>query len=380
MTENLRLGRIAGVTVGINWTVLVVFLLVTTGLAAGRFPARFPEENPAAYAVAGLAAGVVFFLSLLAHEIAHAVVARRHGIEVDGITLWLFGGVARLKGEARTPSAELAIAGVGPLVSLVLAAAFAGVAVGLAAAGAPGLAVDAVQWLAVINLVLAVFNLVPAAPLDGGRVLRALLWRWRGDRTAAAVTASRAGRVFGWVLVALGFVQVVIVGFGGLWLVLIGWFIAMAARAEEQHSRVSGALTDVRVRDVMTPDPTTVPPGLTVDRFVSDVVFRHRHSTFPVVDGDGRPVGLVTLRRVKEVAPAERATTLVDRLACPPEEIPLARPDDALVDLLPRMAGCTDGRALVVDEAGRLVGLVSPTDVTRRLELGDLRATGKHHM
>ncbi|HSJ46054.1 MAG TPA: site-2 protease family protein [Euzebyales bacterium] len=362
---------------GFNWSVLVIFALVTLGLAAGQFPMVYPGRTTAAYALAGLIAGMLFFLSLLAHEIAHAVVARHNGVEVDGITLWMLGGVARLQGEPATPSAELRIAGVGPAVSLALAAGFALIGVGLRAIGSAGLPTGVCMWLATINLVLAVFNLIPAAPLDGGRLLRALLWRLRGDRVGAAVTASRAGRRFGWLLVALGLVQFVMADPGGLWLMLLGWFITTAATAEEQQAEVTGALAGVRVADVMSPDPVTVPAEITVARFLDAYVFAHRHSTFPVTD-DGRLTGMVTLQRVKRIPVGRRAATPVGQVACPLADVPVARSDDALSDLLPRMTTATDGRALVVD-GDRLVGLVSPSDVVRRLEIAALRPRRPEH-
>jgi Zn-dependent protease len=168
----LRLGRIAGIRVGVHWSVLVIFVIIAVGLAEGRLPEAHPGRPPWQYWAAGILAAVVFFASLLAHEIAHAVVARHSGVEADDITLWLLGGTARLKEEAPSPGAELRIAGVGPLVSLVLGVAFAAVAGALRAAGSSGLTVEAVAWLAGINLTLAVFNALPAAPLDGGRLLR----------------------------------------------------------------------------------------------------------------------------------------------------------------------------------------------------------------
>ena len=373
MREHIRLGRVAGVTVGINWSVLVVFALITFGLASGRFPVRVPGLDPVAYAVAGLAAGVVFFLSLLAHEVSHAVVARRNGVEVEGITLWLFGGVARLQGEPSTPRADLQIAGVGPLVSLILSGVFGAVAAGLSAIDLPGLVVDVFVWLAVINLMLAVFNLIPAAPLDGGRILRAILWQRRGDRTGAAITASRAGRGFGWFLVAIGLLELLLLpGFGGIWLMLIGWFLTNAAAAEEQHAKLSDELAGVRVRDVMSSEPTTAPASIPVDQFIDEYVFPNRYSTFPLTDNGGKPAGLVTLNRVKHVPADQRATTVVRDVACPLQDVPVVGPDEPLAELIPRMAGCADGRALVVDD-GHIVGLVSPTDVMRRMEIAQLR-------
>jgi Zn-dependent protease len=378
MEESLRLGRVAGVNVGINWSVLVIFLLITVGLAAGRFPALYEDLDPIAYIAAGLVAGVIFLASLLAHEVSHAVVARRNGVEVEGITLWMFGGVARLKGEAPDPGADLRIAGVGPLVSAVLAVAFGAIALALDAAGAEGLVVGIFWWLALINIILAVFNLMPAAPLDGGRVLRSFLWRRSGDRYAASVTAARAGRGFGWFLIALGFLQFVAgAGLAGLWMVLIGWFLTTVARAEEEHAQVTGALSGVKVRDVMSPNPVAVPAGLTIDRFVEEYVFPNRFSSFPIVDGGDRPAGLMTLNRVKGLPPEERTITRVEDLACAIEDVAVVGPDRAAADVLTEMSRCPDGRALVVD-GGRLVGIVSPIDVMRHLEFAQLRDRGDH--
>lgn len=372
MRESLRLGRIGGVPVGVNWSVLVILFVIVSGLAAGRFPLLYPDLHGSAYVVAGIVAGVVFLLSLLAHEVSHAVVARRNGVEVDGITLWMLGGVARLRGEARNPGADLRISAVGPLVSLVLAAAFFAITLALDAAAAPGIVVGVFRWLAIINAVLAVFNLMPAAPLDGGRILRAFLWRRHGDQFRASVTATRAGSTFGWLLVALGLVQVVIgVGFGGLWLALIGWFITMSAGAEEQQARLRHALADVRVADVMTPDPASVPATLTVAEFVDRHLFRNRFSAFPLVENGERPVGLITLNRIKQVPPERRNETRLKDVACLGEDLVTAGSDEQLVDVLPRLAACSDGRAIVV-EGDRLVGIVSPTDIARHVELADL--------
>lgn len=295
MRESVRLGTIAGVRVGLNFSVLVILAILVVGLAAGRFPAVFPGHTVIAYVVAAGAAAVLFFASLLAHELAHAVLARRNGIDVEGIVLWLFGGVAQLKGEPRSPGADFRIAAVGPLTSLVVAVIFGAVAAVLVTVQAPALVVGIFSYLAGVNVLLAVFNLVPAAPLDGGRILRAALWAWRHDRVRAAVTAARAGRVFGYILVALGVLQVVAGrGIGGLWLVLIGVFLVNAAMAEEQQSRLSETLHGVRVRGVMSPRPVTADPHQTLEAFIAETALTYRHSTYPLVDSEGRLTGLVT--------------------------------------------------------------------------------------
>lgn len=239
MGANFRLGRVAGVMISLNWSVLIIFVLIASGLAGGRFPASYPGYPRWAYVAGGIGAAVVFFLGLLAHEISHAVVARRNGIPVEGITLWLFGGVARLQGEAPNPGAELRIAGVGPLVSLLIGLLFGGAAMLLGLVDNTGLLFGTFVWLGGINIALAVFNVLPAAPLDGGRLLRAALWKWRGDRVWAAITSARAGRVLGAVLIVFGLWRFLGMGeFPALWLALIGWFLFGAAAMEERQARL----------------------------------------------------------------------------------------------------------------------------------------------
>jgi Zn-dependent protease/predicted transcriptional regulator len=371
--ETLRLGHVLGIRVGVNWTVLVIFTLVLVGLAAGRFPLTHPDEEPWAYALAGGIAAVTFFLSLLAHELAHAVVARGAGIRVEGITLWLFGGVAKLLDEAKDPRTDLRVAGVGPLVSVLLAAGFALLALLAAGLGIEGLPVGVLWWLSLINTVLAVFNLVPAAPLDGGRILRAILWHRHGDRTRAAVTASRAGRTFGILLIGFGIAMIVTLpGFGGLWFMLIGWFIMTAAGAEEQHAQLQERLGGVRVAQVMSRQLVTVPEQLSVSDLIESFVWRSSFSSFPVVDPEGHPRGLITLNHIKEVPHEQRHQVAVSQVARPMEELVVVQPDTPLTELLPPLSSSSERRALVV-EGGALVGLISTTDIARAIEVADLR-------
>ncbi|MFG1832125.1 site-2 protease family protein [Micromonospora chersina] len=372
MRASFRLGRIAGVPVGVNWSVLVIFLLIAWALSASQFPRAYPGHSAVAYVAAGLAAAVVFFLGLLAHEVAHAVVAKRNGIDVEGITLWLFGGVSELKGEARDPGAELRIAGVGPLVSLIIGVFFGAIAALLALAGAHGLLLGALSWLAGINVLLAIFNVLPAAPLDGGRLLRAAVWKATGDRTKASVVAARAGWVLGALLIGLGLWQFLAgSGVGGLWLALIGWFLIGAAGMEERQARMGSALRGIRVAEVMTPQPQTASGEMTVADFVDHYLFAYRHSALPLTE-EGRPVGLVTLDRVRGIPTDRRASTTLAEVACRADELVLANPDEQLTDLLPRLSQCADGRALVVTDQ-RLVGIVSPSDISRAVQRGSMR-------
>lgn len=379
MRESVRLGTIAGVRIGLHLSVLVIVVVVAASLAIGRFPSAYPDRSVAAYVTASVAAAALFLASLLAHELAHAVVAKRNGIGVKGITLWLFGGVAELESEPRSPGADFRVAAVGPLTSLVVGVLFGGVALAMIAGGPMGLAAGVFAYLAGVNVVLAVFNMFPAAPLDGGRVLRAALWAWRHDRLRAAVIAAQAGRVFGLVLIGVGILQTGAgLGFGGLWLVLIGLFLVNAATAEEQASLLSQATHGMRVRDVMTARPVTAEPDQTLNHFVTETVWTHRHSTYPLVDPEGRLTGLATLNRVRD-APDERRNelTLAD-VACRGDEVPTARPDERLDELLPRMAGCADGRAVVVDAFNRVVGIVSPSDLSRAVQLRGFRGWGPY--
>lgn len=381
MKETFTLGRIAGVRVSVNWSVIVIFWLVAVSLAQGRLPQAYPGHPTAAYWALGCVAAVVFFASLLAHELAHAVVARRNGVEVENMTLWMLGGVARLKSEARTPGAELRIAGVGPLTSAVIGIAFAVLAAWLAVLSVSGLIVEAVAWLAAINILLALFNSIPAAPLDGGRLLRAFLWKRTGDPMRAAVIAAAAGRGFGWLLVLYGFASMLTTGsLAALWTALIGGFMIAAATAEAQQAQLRGTLAGVTVRQVMTPDPVTVPGELTIEQFLAAAHFgHHRHTAFPVVTAEGAPVGLVTAARIDGTPPEERHTTTLADVMCPLDDVATASPDEPVSDVLPRLESSSESRVLVIRPAGgALIGIVSHSDINRAITwLATTRATNE---
>ena len=372
MNEDIHLGRLAGFPLAMNWSVLVIAWLLTWGLADGSLPQAAPGHTTGTYWVAAAVTAVLFFGSLLGHELAHAIVARRAGVEVKGLTLWLFGGVASLGGEPATPRDDFRIAAVGPATSLLFAAGFGLVTVLLNGVGTTHLVVAVAGWLAGINLMLGLFNLVPGAPLDGGRILRAFLWGRHGDRARAAISAAHAGRSVGYGLIGLGLLQFVLgASIGGLWLVFIGWFVMGAARAEEADVVARHVLGDVLVADVMSPSPQTAPGWITLEEFVDGHLFGGRHSAYPVEGADGQIAGLITLSQLRAVDREGRRTAQVADVAVPLSDIPTATPDEPVTRLLEQLSAPGGGRALVF-EAGELVGVVTPTDVARAIAVRTL--------
>lgn len=372
MADGVQLGRIAGFPVSVNWSVLVVLWLFTWSLAAYTVPAAAPGHGRLTYWLAGVVGAVLLLGSILAHELAHALIARRAGVEVKGVTLWLFGGVTRFGNEPDSARADFRIAAIGPATSLILAGVFAGVAAAFHALGVTPVAVTVAGWLSAVNLLLGLFNLLPGAPLDGGRIVRAYLWRRHGDRTRAALGATRAGRVLASVLIAFGLFEFLTgSGLGGLWLVFLGGFLFLAARGEETQVLTRQTLAGVRVAQVMSPHPHTGPGWLTVDAFVERYVLGHRYSAYPVQRFDGQIEGLITLAQLRAVPPADRARIRVADVAIPLRRVPTAAPDELLTGLLERLSSDAGGRALVFDH-GELVGIITPTDIARTIEIQGL--------
>jgi Zn-dependent protease len=368
VNASISLGRVAGIRIGINWSWLVAFALIAWSLADTVFPRQNEGLSDDTYLAMALVATVLFFASLLAHELGHALVARRQGMEIEGITLWLFGGVAQFRGMFPSAGAEFLIAVAGPIVSL---------AIGIGALGAAMLplpeAVDGVlAWLGFINLFLLLFNLLPALPLDGGRVLRSALWKSRGDFRWATRVAASIGRGFGYLFIGVGVALLVSAStVSGIWLAFLGWFLLGAASAEARFLAVRDALEGLRVRDLMVRDPATVPSSLPLGRFMDEVVWSRRFTTYPVVD-DGTPVGLLPFRRVAQVPRRDWEERTVRDCMLLREEVCELDPEDSAVDALQELGQDAVGRGLVLDD-DRLVGFLSVTDLVRALETGGLR-------
>ena len=365
MRDSLTLGRVAGIRVGVNWSWLVVLALIVWTLYSGIFPETEPGLGPGTYAAMALVAAVLFFVSLLLHEFGHALVARREGMEIDGITLWLFGGVARFKGMFPSAGAEFRIAAAGPLVSLGIGVLFVLVAW---LSGLPR-SVDAVAaYLGWVNLILVVFNLLPALPLDGGRILRSALWAGRGSFAWGTRVAASIGRAFGYLFIAGGVAMFVFQGaFSGAWLAFIGWFLLQAAGAEDRHLLARQALGGLSVGDLMVRDPVTAAPDATLGDFMDDVVSGRRYTTYPVVE-DGRAVGLLPFRCVATVPRREWDDRRVRDCMLPRDAVPELKPETELIEAAGELSESDVRRGLVVDR-DRLVGLLSITDVARALQL-----------
>jgi len=361
LASTVTISRVAGVEIGINWSWIVVFALFLWSLAGVEFPAAVPHRSAWVYAAMGVIATACFFTSLVLHELGHALQARRDGVQIEGITLWLFGGVAKFAGRFPSAGAEFRIAIAGPLVTLALGICFS---VAAAAWPQPGAVRAVLIWLAYINLALLVFNLLPAMPLDGGRVLRSALWARSGSMPAATHRATRVGGVLAALMIGAGLVTVLNGSLGGLWLALIGWFVLEAGRAEERDVVLHDALGGATVAALMTVDPTTFEVDETLDEMAADLRGAASHTAYPVVDAADRVVGLMPLRALAGVPHTEWMIRTVGDSMIPADEVVHVSPSTPAGDALDLVLESGSGRAVVID-GGSLVGILSLTDLAR---------------
>jgi len=368
MGPGWRVARVAGIDIAIHPSWLIIAFLVTYSLAAFQFPLQFPGWTVTEYWVVGGATALLFFVSVLAHELSHALVALRLGLKVEGITLFIFGGMTSLDSDSRTAREEALIAVAGPASSIVIGVAFL----------ALDLVVDQPQlaaligWLGVINLILGLFNLIPGFPMDGGRVLRAILWRLRGDRLVATRNAAMVGRLFAYGFIGLGVYLALRPDgslFSGLWLALIGWFLSNAAESTAAQAGVEASLKGVRVRDAMDATPAEVTPNETVADLVQERMLRGEDRSFLVRHDDGGLAGIVTMSDVRalprEQWPAARVTDIMTRHGA----LATIRSDAPLVDALRALEERQVGQLPVVDDDVRVpVGMVTRRGILRLIE------------
>jgi Zn-dependent protease/CBS domain-containing protein len=359
-----RLARIAGIEIRIDTSWVVIALLITYSMYI-RFTAVFPSLTTGQGVALAIMAAVLFFASVLIHELAHALVSVARGIHVQDITLFLFGGATRAKVDSKGPADEFVIAVVGPLTSLVLGALFWLISSldGLLSRPVAG----AIGYLGWVNLILALFNLVPGFPLDGGRLLRSAVWKATGSLRRATRVASIAGQAFGWLLIVAGVFSLVSGSLsGGIWLAFIGWFLVQAAKSSYEEIQARLILEKLDAEDVMARDLIRIPPDLPLQEAVDHFFLRYDHGAFPV-EQDGRTVGLLTLRGVRRVPredwPSRRVQEVMSSLG---EEIVVA-PHTRLDTVMGKLEDGGSGRVLVVED-GEVVGIITPWDVARYLQ------------
>lgn len=368
--RRIRLVSIWGIPVGISPWWLLIVALITVSLGASYFPEAVSGIAPAPAYLLGFLSALLLFASILAHEFGHAIVARRHGVEIEEIDLWLLGGVSILRGEAHAPGDELRYALAGPAVTAVVCVVFGALAAALPAS-TPEVVTALVDYQLLVNAAILVFNLLPAFPLDGGRVLRSLLWRRGHDLRRATAVASSVGRAFGYVLIALGLTSLFVGAPSGLWLALIGFFLVAAAGAQARNAEAQAALSGVRAAELMSAPAIAIPSDASAE-YAGSAYFRpYRYTSFPVVDPEGRVLGLVTMERIERLPPHQRASHSVAEVAYRDPELLVAEGEDA-AELLQRVAFARVGRAVVVDRSAHPLGVVSITDVERALRAARL--------
>ncbi len=367
MESSFKLGRIHGIEIGIHYTWLFAFALVAWSLAGGFFPGNYPGWGAATYWVVGIVAALALFASVLVHELSHSFVALARGHGVHSITLFIFGGVSNLSSEAEEPKDEFLISIVGPLTSFAIAAVCWLVAQALPPGDSPPSAI--LDYLALINVMLGVFNLLPGFPLDGGRVLRSIVWAATGSLRRATDIASYVGQGFGFLLIFWGVAQVLGGNFlGGLWIGFIGWFLNSAAESTRQQQVVQEGLRGTRVAEVMNPQPPIASPTMSVQEFVFDHVVRQGQRALLVVDG-GRLLGIVSITDARELPQEAWPTTTVGAIMTP-TPLKIVSPDADVNSALQLLVEGSLNQVPVVRDA-QLVGLLSRADIVRFLQLRD---------
>ena len=367
MPGSFRLFNIAGINIEVNISWLIILVLLTWSLALTWLPAAAPNQPQAVYWVLGLLAAILLFSSVLLHELAHSLVAKARGLPVNSITLFIFGGVSDLEREPQSPGVEFEMAFVGPVTSLLIG--FVSLAVvGLIGNTSP-LAAATLGYLGAANLLLGVFNLIPGFPLDGGRVLRSILWRTTGNLRTATRWAPFIGECLAYLLIFLG-IWVLFGGdvIDGIWFVFIGWFLLQAAQAENTQVVLQTIFNGVTVAKLMAPPPSSVQADLPLQQLVDAYMLPSGARTVPVLGGD-EFAGLITVENVRQVPREHWVATTVGDAMITPDRLHVAHPDESLNDVLPRMTGRDVNQLPVIDATGRLVGMLSRDAVLRYVEV-----------
>ncbi len=366
MGSSFRVGRVMGIAIEIHPSWLVIGFLVTYSLATVQFPLQYAGWSTGTYWLVGAITSLFFLASVLGHELSHAVVARRFGVTISAITLFVFGGAASMEEEPQRPRDEALIAAAGPVASLLIGAALWAIDLFVQQEQIAAL----LGWLGFINLTLGVFNLVPGFPMDGGRILRAALWRIRGDRYKATRNAATVGQLIGYLLIAFGILLAFQPGgiVAGIWLALIGWFLSSAAEQASAQTGIERTLLGVRVRDIMEPEPPSVSPNESVASLVHDRMLHGDSRTFLVRYLDGGLAGIVTLSDVRRVPRDNwedaRVTDVMTRYG----DLATVTPDDDVQSAMRLIQERGVSQLPVVTEGRAVAGLLTRAGIMRLIE------------
>jgi Zn-dependent protease/CBS domain-containing protein len=367
LRTNFKLFRVFGIPVEVNVSWFIIFALVSWSLVSLYFPTNYPDLSVADHWIMGLVAALMLFASVVLHELGHSYVAKTHGVPIKRITLFMFGGVSQMSRESADPMTEIKIAIAGPAVSFVLMVVFFAVYF-LGSGSLPGGSGPVLKYLAYVNGILGAFNLIPGFPLDGGRLLRAAIWKATGELKRSTYIASRVGGFVGIAFIAIGFLSVFRGGFiFGLWMVLIGFFLRQAAGASYVQVVINQALKGVKTEDVMKPDPVTVTGDLNIQDLVDRYFFKYHFDCFPVTDG-GEYRGLVTRNDLKDLDRDKWSTTTVADVMQTDVESLMASPRDEVSEVLKRVVRDKCGKLPVV-EGGRVVGIITRRDIMEALRV-----------
>lgn len=368
--KKLNLFKVLGFEISLDFSWFFILALVVWTLGAGYFPSVYPQLATATHWIMGVVAALLLFISVLVHELSHSVVARSRGLDISGIRLFIFGRVSEMTQEPESAGDEFKIAVVGPLTSLILAGLFYVITLlPIQQWSLPTFAI--LRYLALLNLALGIFNLVPGFPLDGGRVLRAIIWGRTRDLRKATNAATTVGKGFAFLLIAFGAITAFSGSLlGGIWYIFIGMFLNMAAESGKQQTIMRQALTGVKVKDLMSEDVVHVDPGLSCQALVDDYILKYRFDMFPVMRNDGVLVGLVSLDDVKKLPRDEWSSSPVQQVMEPVREDLILHPEEEAVDCLSRMVTSHEqGRMPVVDDQNDLVGVVTRRDIMNLLRI-----------
>ncbi len=375
---SVRLGKILGIPIRIHYTLWFVFILIAWSLAVGYMPRQYPGLGSVTYWAIGIASAIILFVSILVHELSHSYVAKRNGLPIARITLFFFGGVSEMTEEPQDPGLEVRMAAAGPLMSFLIAAILGSLWYVAQLVHGPVAVIAIVGYGALINGILGLFNLLPAFPLDGGRVFRGTIWKRSNNLIGSTRTATRVSEGLSLLMMLGGFVLIAYGDFiDGIWTVVLGWFIRSGAETSLKQTLVGEALAGVSVADIMTRDVLTVPPDMTVHQLVSDYFLVHRHGGYPVVK-DGEVLGVVTLQCVRAVPKEKRDYETVQQAMIPSERVAFVKSSATALDAMRKMGRNEVGRVLVVDE-GRLVGIAAREDVVRTIQTRQELELGPGH-